>query len=269
MTSKNSKKFFQRDGKPLNNTIETISIVPTSEIHINQAIFDELNSPPKPNNLRNLLSEKFEKFVDSKPKLPLPNIKSFSLLKLSSFSAASLAIAIIVLLVIPLKIKPRIDAYSIYSSKPLTMDEMTYDIYTKDSRSQRINEVFKEYGCPLEGMGETFVHEADENDIPWWIVAAIAFQESSCGKNSPKIDGQESYNAWGWAVYGESVHSFDNWARGIETVSKYLSNRFYSQGITNTCEIMKIYTPPSNGSWCEGVEHFKELIVNYKSPAAE
>ena len=54
------------------------------------------------------------------------------------------------------------------------MDNVSYDIYTKDSRSQRINEVFGLYNCPLEGMGEKFVHEAGSDrmlfgtDLPWF-----------------------------------------------------------------------------------------------------
>jgi len=157
--------------------------------------------------------------------------------------------------------------YSIFSAKPLTHDISEQSIYAQDSRSQKINEVFKIYNCPLEGMGEVFVREADKYDIPWWLTASVAFQESSCGKNTPKIDGQESYNAWGWGVYGDTVHTFDNWARGIETVSEYFRNKFYSKNKTDLCEIMKTYTPPSNGSWCQGVGHFAEIFQNFKTPA--
>ena len=167
----------------------------------------------------------------------------------------------------PFKIKPEIsDKCVIFSSKPLTFEQSTYHLYTKDSRAQKINGVFKYFKCPLEGMGEKFVEEADSNNIPWYIVAGIAFKESSCGKNTPKVEGAESYNAWGWAVYGTTTKTFDNWARGIETVSKYLGTRFYSQGITDECEIMKVYTPPSNGSWCEDVKYFGNLIQEFSTP---
>ena len=171
------------------------------------------------------------------------------------------------LMVTPKTAKPEeVERYSMYSSKPLKPQTATTSIYSKDSRAQRINEVYKMYNCPLEGLGDVMVYEADKNNIPWWLVAAVSFQESGCGKKSPKIDGAESYNAWGWAIYGDRTFSFDNWVRGIETVSKYFSENFYSKGITDTCEIMKTYTPPSNGSWCEGVNHFADLIKNYKTP---
>lgn len=163
--------------------------------------------------------------------------------------------------------KPTINrGYSIYSSKPLVIEDLRYEIYSKDSRAMKINEIYRRFNCPMEGLGEVIVAEADKNNIPWWIVPAISFQESSCGKNTPKLESGDTYNAWGWAVYGENVHSFDNWVRGIETVSKYLSNKFFSKGVTEPCDIMRVYTPSSNGSWCEGVNYFGDVIQGYKTP---
>lgn len=156
--------------------------------------------------------------------------------------------------------------YSIYSSEPLTLSEATSTIYAKDSRAQRIDEVFGMFKCPMKGLGEAFVYEADKNNIPWYLAASIAFQESSCGKNTPKVDGVESYNAWGWAVYGSTVKTFESFEKGIATVSQYLYDQFISRGVTDTCEIMKTYTPPSTGSWCAGVTHFADIIKNYQTP---
>jgi hypothetical protein len=185
----------------------------------------------------------------------------------ASISVVFIFTFLITLMLTPQKARP-VDTtrYAIYSSKPLVLEQSTTTIYSKDSRAQKLNEVFRMFKCPLEGMGDAFVYEADKNNIPWWLTASVAFQESSCGKNTPKVDGIETYNAWGWAVYGGNAFSFDSYARGIETVSKYFSTRFFKQGITDTCEIMKIYTPPSNGSWCEGVNHFAEIIRDYKTP---
>ena len=175
-------------------------------------------------------------------------------------------VASLAFLLLPWKIKPlQQDKYSIYASTPLTLKDMSYSIYTRDSRAQKINAVFKEYKCPLEGLGEVFVYEADKYNIPWWLVAAVSFQESTCGKRTPEPSGLESYNAWGWAVYGDNVQTFDNWVRGIETVSEYMSEKFYQKGITEPCDIMKTYTPPSQGSWCEGVMYFGNQIQNYTS----
>jgi len=162
-------------------------------------------------------------------------------------------------------VNKHVQKYSLYSSQPLTLDESVPTIDTKDSRAQAINNIYKFYKCPMEGLGETMVREADKNNIPWWVVSAISFQESSCGKNSPVVDGEPSYNAWGYAVYGGKAHPFVSWVKGTEVMSKYLSNRFYSQGITELDKIMKVYTPPSDGSWARGVDYFGNMIQNYST----
>lgn len=158
------------------------------------------------------------------------------------------------------------EKYSVFSSIPLTLDTVSQELDYSDSRAVRIDRVMELFNCPMAGLGEEFVKKADENDIPYWVTAAIAFQESSCGKNVPTIDGESSYNAWGWATYGDQTYRFDNYEQGIDIVSKYLAKKFYSRGETDLCEIMKTYTPPSNGSWCKGVGYFGDFIQSYKSP---
>lgn len=156
--------------------------------------------------------------------------------------------------------------YAIFSSKPLTLGASSIKLFGGDTRASVLDTVFESYNCPLAGKGSVFVKEADKNNIPYWIVAAISFQESNCGRKTPKNDGEETYNAWGWAVWGNNARSFDDWDAGIRTVSKYLGDKFFSKGITDTCEIMKVYTPPSNGSWCKGVNYFGDIIQGYKTP---
>jgi len=111
---------------------------------------------------------------------------------------------------------PQINKYNIYTSKPLQVNDYSYKINTTDARANKIDNIFRDYECPLEGLGEVFVREADKNNIPWYIVAAISFQESSCGKKIPYISGEPTYNAWGYGVWGDNVHSFKNWVQGIE-----------------------------------------------------
>jgi hypothetical protein len=157
--------------------------------------------------------------------------------------------------------------YSIFSSKPLTALASSANLFGGDPKAATLDKIFSAYNCPLEGYGKVFVKEAAKNDIPYWLTAAIAFQESSCGKITPKLEtDEETYNAWGWGVWGKNVKAFESWEEGIASVSKYLGDSFFSRGITDTCEIMHIYTPPSDGSWCRGVDYFGGIIQNYKSP---
>ena len=201
---------------------------------------------------------------------PMPEISFKKLLLPITWFGSTFIVLLITLFTLFLSftnIKPHVtDKYSIFSAKPLVLGASTFSLDSVDARSAMLDNVFEKFNCPLLGMGRVFVEEADKNNIPFWLTASVAFQESSCGKNTPTKDGVESYNAWGWGVYGENVRMFDNWEQGISTVTEYLNNRFYKQGIIEPCEIMKIYTPASDGSWCSGVEFFGDIIANYKTP---
>lgn len=180
-------------------------------------------------------------------------------------SLLSLVLAVFLIAKWDVLARPSIDKYSIFSSKPLVLGNSISAISLDDSRAERIDQVFEKYNCPLEGYGEVFVREADKYQIPFWLVAAVSFQESSCGKKTPEPGGVESYNAWGWGVWGDNVKMFDNWEHGISVVSEYMKTHFYDNGITDTCVIMKTYTPPSNGSWCRGVQFFGDAIEEHKT----
>jgi hypothetical protein len=196
----------------------------------------------------------------SKLHFPKVDIKKWWLVS----SPALFSLVAIVVLLSPIKSKvPYGDHYSVYLSKPPLLDQTIVDISTGDSRAQKIDGVFKKYNCPLFGLGDVFVREADKNNIPWWLAAAISFQESTCGKKVIIVDGVSSYNAWGYAIYGGNVHTFGSFAEGVEQVSKYLGKRFFAQGRTDTLDIMKTYTPPSDGSWAEGVQYFADIIQKY------
>jgi len=155
---------------------------------------------------------------------------------------------------------------SVFGAKTLRLPESQFETIQVDSRVIKIEKVFEKFKCPLAGNGAFIVQEADEYGIPYWLVPAVSFQESGCGKNTLEPAGTvESYNAWGYGIWGKNIKTFDDWKAGISAVSKYFGANFYTKGITDPCEIMKIYTPPSKGSWCEGIKYFADLIQNYAS----
>lgn len=264
MPRKLAKNFFVRDGEPLNPKHIDFLEAPA---YAREAISTLANIKPGKREqvyehfltLKNLTRAVFTKnFLSSKS--PLIGLSLLISLFIATF-----------LFKTPLYISKtgNPDKYYLFSSIPLTLDTVDQQIDYRDSRAERINSVMEYFNCPMSGLGKDFVEKADEYEIPYWITAAIAFQESSCGKNVPTIDGATTNNAWGWATYGSSKHQFDSFSEGIDTVSQYLSSQFYSRGITDTCEIMKTYTPPSNGSWCEGVDYFGQFIQGYKTPSLQ
>lgn len=264
---KNGKKILKRkaNNHPVKESIETIGLVEISSVNSISSLVTQKDKVKISSKIRNLPNKIYSEKIKSK--IHLKNMRVGVTNMWASISVVAIFVFLISVMITPQKARPEdTKRYAVYSSRPLTLQPSTNTINSSDSRAQRINGVFKIYNCPLEGLGDVIVYEADKNDIPWWLVAAVSFQESGCGKKTPKPGGAESYNAWGWGVYGGYVFSFDNWVRGIETVSKYFGDKFFSKGIADTCEIMKTYTPPSQGSWCEGVDHFGDIITNYESP---
>jgi hypothetical protein len=259
-----SKNFFKQNGRSL-NTAEVDSLEPTSFPRESIATLATVIPTKKDTIINKYLEIK----KDLNDFVSRGNFKVYSRLGTASIGAA-LFLLVFVFNVPLMKANQRVTGkYAVFSSKPLTLATTDQDLLFIDSRAAKIESAFEFFNCPLRGYGEKFVEEADKNDLPYWVVASIAFQESSCGKNTPVKDGVESYNAWGWATYGDQVYMFDDYDQGIEVVSKYLNNRFYSRGITDLCDIMKVYTPPSNGSWCKGVGYFKDFILDYKTPNNE
>jgi hypothetical protein len=256
-----AKNFFVRDGEPLNpKHIDHLE----APAYAREAISTLANLKPGKRE------QVYSHFLTLRSIARTVFAKEF-LSARAPLIGASLLISVFIatfLFKVPLYVSKQStpDKYSLFSSIPLTLDTVKQDIDYRDSRADRINSVMEYFNCPMSGLGKTFVEKADEYEIPYWVTAAIAFQESSCGKNVPTIDGQTTNNAWGYATYGSSKHHFSSFEEGIDTVSQYLSNQFYSRGITDTCEIMKTYTPPSNGSWCEGVDYFGQFIQGYKTP---
>lgn len=154
----------------------------------------------------------------------------------------------------------------LYVARSPQNTETSFKTTATDARTAKVEKVFKKFNCPLAGQGDFIVQKADEYNIPYWLVPAVSFQESSCGKNPPTSGGiEDSYNAWGYGVWGKNAKAFDSWEAGITAVSKYFGTNFFSKGITDVCEIMEIYTPPSNGSWCEGVKYFGEMIEGFET----
>lgn len=277
---KPAKFFFNQSGLPLNKNFKE-----TIESLIDANLPFHLDTTPKEKTVEPLFS-----LIDVKPiKEKTPNkIKTYfqnlyqtiePTLKQNSYAYITVGSLLLIVTAIGLVIQPsKINAdysneYSIFSSTPLTIGSTTTKFYGDDARAETLDKVLRDYDCPMAGLGATFVDEADKNDIPYWLVAAVSFQESNCGKKTPQPEGIESYNAWGWGVWADNVHKFSSWEDGISTVSKYMNKKFYSKGITEPCDIMRVYTPPSNGSWCSGVNYFKEVIVDFAkkevTPTAE
>lgn len=128
-----------------------------------------------------------------------------------------------------------------------------------DNRAKILRKFLEQYNSPMAAHADTFVHEADKNDIDWKLVAAIAGLESGFGKHMP----YNSYNAWGWGVYGDNVIRFKNFDDGIAILSKGLRENYINKmGSDDVYVIGKRYA--SSPTWAQRVEYFMNRIEAFE-----
>lgn len=95
------------------------------------------------------------------------------------------------------------------------LDQSQADAHEKElkQRAQKIDAYFKDRGMPLAGRGLLMVRAAEENDLDWRLLPAIAVRESSGGK---QMCGS---NPFGWASCKVRFKSVDE---AVNTVASHL-----------------------------------------------
>ena len=71
---------------------------------------------------------------------------------------------------------------------------------------------------------------------------------------------KDSYNCWGFGIYGKKVTRFSGFEEAIDKVSKTLAQDYHAQGLEDPSEIMSKYTPSNSGVWAENVSYIMDRI---------
>lgn len=152
-------------------------------------------------------------------------------------------------------VNPSSQNFRLYAALPETNAKSTDSISAKDARALIIENFFRNHKAPLADFGDLFVRAADEQGLDWRLLPAIAMQESNGGKRVI----EDSYNPFGYGIYGDRVTRFESWEAAIERVGRGLKENYIGQGLKTPDEIMAKYTPPSlekGGTWAKGVNQF-------------
>ena len=144
-----------------------------------------------------------------------------------------------------------------FAAIPSQTNVIHQQITQKDARAEIVRQFFSRYKSPLEAYAETVVEAADAYGIDFRLIPAIAMQESNLCKKAPL----DSYNCWGFGIYGQKVTRFDSYEEAIIIVTKTLALKYKKDGLDTPQEIMRRYTPQSNGSWAFSVEYFMEELL--------
>lgn len=115
------------------------------------------------------------------------------------------------------------------------------------------------YNSPLSPFAEDFVKSADKYNLDYRLVVAISGVESTFGHQIPS----NSYNAWGWGVYGANVIKFNSWSEAIEIISKGIRENFMDKwGGKNIYQVGSMYA--ASPTWAIRVIAFMNQIEKYK-----
>ncbi len=121
-----------------------------------------------------------------------------------------------------------------------------------DYRVANLENYLESHNSPLSEYAEDFVFYADNYDLDYRMVPAIAGVESTFGKRIPR----NSYNAYGWA---NGEYKFSSWEDSIEHVSMTLKTKYIERGASSISRIAKRYAPPST-TWGGNVKFFMKKI---------
>ena len=134
--------------------------------------------------------------------------------------------------------------------------EILTEFKTQDIRVANLKYFFRKYESVLYDKSDYIVKIADQYKLDYRLIPAIAMQESGLCKHIY----ENSYNCWGWGIYGNKVTRFSSYEEAIETISRGLKKNYIDKGLVTAEDIMKKYTPPSTGSWAFGVNFFLKII---------
>ena len=134
----------------------------------------------------------------------------------------------------------------------------------KDPHIEVLEAYLESKKSPMSKNAVDFVEAANQYDLDWRLVAAIAGLESGFGKHTPgnELFFNESYNGWGWGVYGTQALGFKSWKDGIYTVSRGLRENYVNKGLTEPLSMNRKYA--SSPTWGVRVNIFMAQIAEFE-----
>lgn len=133
----------------------------------------------------------------------------------------------------------------------------------QDARITVLKKFLLSYKSPLYSVADEIVRQSDIYGIDYALIPAIAMQESQ----GCKIIPPDSYNCWGFGIYGDKKKNFVSYETAIAAVAKTIKEAYIKKGLTNPTLVEDHWTPSSEGNWSYSVNFFigkiRALEKNY------
>lgn len=130
----------------------------------------------------------------------------------------------------------------------------------QDVRHMVLKKFFSEYKSPLESYVDEIIYESDLYGLDYALIPAIAMQESGGCKVIPI----NSYNCWGFGIYGNKKVIFSSFDEAVGKVAKTIKEAYIKRGLTNATLLEDRWTPSSRGQWSYSVNYFIGKIREYE-----
>lgn len=131
------------------------------------------------------------------------------------------------------------------------------DFSTKvDMRVTVLSKFLQNYDSPLAPIASYLVDTADRWGFDYALIPAISMQESQGCKVIPV----DSYNCWGFGIYGATVTKFSSYKEAIDAVAKTIKESYIKNGLVNPTLLENKWAPQSNGQWSYAVNYFTGKI---------
>lgn len=117
------------------------------------------------------------------------------------------------------------------------------------------------YNSPLKVYSRDFVEQADQYNLDYRFLVAISGVESTFAQQLPS----NSYNAWGWGIYGTNMIYFKSYPEAIGTISKSLREDYINKwGAKDVYQIGRFYA--ASPTWAQRVVYFMSKIEDETLP---
>lgn len=156
------------------------------------------------------------------------------------------AMSHIVFICLAILMTPPAHAQQTTSASSATFATIPETNQTEDIRGKVIQAYLENKHSPLSSQANILVQRADENKIDWKLLLAISGVESGYCNEIPA----QSYNCWGFGIYGNHVRYFSSWDDAISTISSSIHNDYMNKWHAQTVgQIGRIYAADPNWSY--------------------
>lgn len=148
-------------------------------------------------------------------------------------------------------------AQELIPATPIPVVLPTADISPRtDIRVTVLHKFLTNYDSPLAPISAFLVDTADRWGLDYAIIPAISMQESGGCKVIP----YDSYNCWGFGIYGTTITRFASYEEAITKVAKTIKESYIKDGLVNPTLLENRWAPQSEGQWSYAVNYFTGKI---------